>query len=421
MGLSFSSLGSRQTESDIARLMTMAIQHPELLSLAAGFTDNATLPLQELTEIAIETGKSGNRGVLQYGTNQGDSVLRAILSMRLQEQDGSGDCDPELSFISNGSQQALYLAIQTLCDPGDIVLVEQPTYFVFLEMLRGLGVQAISMPTLPSGDVDVEGLAALLAMYRKNGDIDRVKAVYLVSYFSNPSGHSLSRDCKQGVLSVLSEYGGCIALIEDAAYRELYYDEPFEAESCLALADSQASVPIFYTTTLTKSFATGLKVGYGFCTDRDWLSRILAVKGQQDFGTSNYVQALMVKVFQSGLFDRHLEILRKSYREKMRTLHFSLENQLRRIGWNWDMPRGGLYIWAQAPIEIETGFDSCFWANAMEKGVLFVPGELCFARNEKRNYVRLSFGVLGADQLEEAGKRLVAAATSCSRQPQGIL
>lgn len=420
MGLSFSSLGRRQTESDIARLMTMAIERPELLSLAAGFTDNETLPLDEVTELAIELGKSGDKRVLQYGTNQGDPVLRTVLSQRLEKQDAAVGYDPELSFISNGSQQALYLAVQTLCDPGDVILVEQPTYFVFLEMLRGLGVNAVSMPMLDSGDVDVGGVHELLETYRKSGDIDKVKAVYIVSYFSNPSGHSVSRDCKQRLVQLLSKFQGSIALLEDAAYRELYYGEPFKAESCLRVSEEVPKVPVFYTTTLTKSFATGLKIGFGYCSDRDWFSRMLAIKGQQDFGTSNYIQALMVKVMQSGVFDRHLERLRSSYRRKMESLHHVLKGRLDAYGWNWEKPSGGLYIWMQAPVETNTGFDSCFWTQSVKEGVLYVPGELCFADRESRNFARLSFGVLNESQLEEAGKRFVNAAENSMESPQGI-
>lgn len=407
MSLKFSQLGARQKESDIARLMTVALQRPELLSLAAGFTDNQTLPLAELTEVATILGEEGDPSVLQYGANQGNPKLRTLMTNRLQTQDRvEWNYDIGCSFVSNGSQQALYLAVQSLCDVGDIVLVEQPTYFVFLEMLRGLGVEAVSMPMSANGDVDTDGLSEMLDAYAEAGEIDRVKAVYLVSYYANPSGHSVSRSCKQSVIELLEKFKGTIALFEDAAYRELYYRQPYSAESCIALAGEGSVVPVFYSTTLTKPFATGLKVGFGYCTHADWLARMMAVKGQQDFGTANYNQALLAKSLEIGLFDRHLQLLRESYLSKMEALDRNLRSALSGTDWSWERPEGGLYIWMTAPEGVETGFDSDFHQAAIEAGVMYVPGELCHAEGQPRNRVRLSFGVLGIEDLKLAADRL---------------
>ncbi|MDQ8205424.1 PLP-dependent aminotransferase family protein [Pelagicoccus sp. SDUM812003] len=416
MSLAFSQLGSRQVESDIARLMTMAIERPELLSLAAGFTDNDTLPLEEVTKVAVELGEEGNRSVLQYGANQGRLELRQQIVSRLERQDGRmpGAYSAENCLVTNGSQQSLYLAVQTLCDPGDVVLVEQPTYFVFLEMLRGLGVEAVPMPMGSDGDVDVEGLRQQLAGFADKGELARVKAVYLVSYFANPSGHSVSSDCKDAIVSLLAEHGGSIAIFEDAAYRELYYKQPFEAESCIQKANAE-QVPLLYTSTLTKPFASGLKVGYAICTHRDWLNRMLAVKGQQDFGTVNYAQAILCRVFEKGLFDQRLETLRQSYHEKMLCLHQTLLQGLGPHGWAWEEPRGGLYIWVNAPSGIETDFDSVFHAHATQAGVMYVPGDLCDANRKRSNKIRLSFGVLQKADLEEAARRFIRAAEATQR------
>ncbi len=411
MSLKFSQLGARQKESDIARLMTVALQRPDLLSLAAGFTDNQTLPLAELTEVAAMLGEEGDPSVLQYGANQGNPKLRKLMTDRLQSHDRvEWDYDIDYSFVSNGSQQALYLAVQSLCDVGDIVLVEQPTYFVFLEMLRGLGVEAVSMPMSANGDVDADGLSDMLEAYAAAGGIDRVKAVYLVSYYANPSGHSVSRRCKQSILELLGKFDGAIALFEDAAYRELYYKEPHSAESCIALAGEGSVVPVFYSTTLTKPFATGLKVGFGYCTHADWLARMMAIKGQQDFGTANYNQALLAKSLETGLFDRHLQLLRESYLSKMEALDRHLRNVLVDADWSWERPEGGLYIWMTAPEGVETGFDSDFHQSAIDAGVMYVPGELCHAEGRPRNRVRLSFGVLGLEDLNTAADRFCLAA-----------
>ncbi len=421
MSLKYSKLGARQKESDIARLMTMALQRPDLLSLAAGFTDTDSLPLDEVAAVVAKLAEEGDRSPLQYGTNQGDADLREILAERISRQDGLSSKNgyrPDGFCVTNGSQQALYLAVQTLCDPGDIVLVEEPTYFVFLEMLRGLGVTAVSMPMDCQGDVDTQALEELLQGYEESGEISRIKAVYLVSYFANPSGHSVSRETKQAVVDMLDRREGRIALLEDAAYRELYYETPYPAESCLA-ASAGRSAPVFYTATLTKPFASGLKVGYGYCSDMDWLGRMLAVKGQQDFGTTNFCQTLLARAIGEGIFDRHLDKIRNSYQAKMNVLDEALRFELAAAGWIWERPLGGLYLWLTAPEGVETSFDSALYAACLEEGVMYVPGDLCSAEQKKGKTIRLSFGVLDHQSLREAARRFLAATRACSLKAIG--
>jgi len=415
MKLSLSALGQRQRPSDISRLMTTALECPDLLSLAAGFTDNATLPLDEVRVIVDGFAKEevdSRKTILQYGTNQGRLDLRRELTQRIEESDSlsSGILDASRMLITNGSQQQLYVAMQTLCDPGDIVLVEQPTYFVFLEMLEGLGIEARPMPMQANGDVNVDGLETLVDTMRADGEYDRLKAVYLVSYYANPSGHSISSDAKRGIAKALSKAGGEIALIEDAAYRELYFEEPHESPGILGLEEA-ASLSLLYTSTLTKPFASGLKVGFGYCTNPEWFASMLSVKGQQDFGTSHFAQAIVEKAIVSGVYDRHLSTLRSMYSSKMDCLDCALGNDLRGLGWNWDRPQGGLYLWVQSPDEMDTGFESAFHSRCIDEGVMYVPGDLCHANKTPKDFTRLSFGVLEEALLVQAADRFTSAAS----------
>jgi 2-aminoadipate transaminase len=197
--------------------MQLALETPGLLSLAAGFTDNATLPVSSVTEALRELAVGApDSEYLQYGTNAGRPGLRAAIAASLAAQDqAAADADSiavlrDATFITNGSQQALYLAIQTLCEPGDIVLVDRPSYFVFLELLGGLGVEARSMPVAADGRLDLPALAGLLAGITARGERSRLKAVYFVSYFSNPSGRTLDVAEKRGLAATLRA-AGCAA------------------------------------------------------------------------------------------------------------------------------------------------------------------------------------------------------------------
>jgi 2-aminoadipate transaminase len=411
--VSFSTLGQRAEPPTIARLMSMALEERGLLSLAVGFTDNKTLPINAVrTTIESLAQQSPDPEYLQYGTNQGRPGLRRLLAERLVAAEPALETN-EVSnglMVTNGSQQALYLAMQVLCDPGDIVLVDRPSYFVFLEMLTGLGVQARSLPVDANGLIDGEGLRRLLIAMEERGETKRLKAVYFVSYFSNPSARSLAEDEKNTVAEVLTERGLIVPVLEDAAYRELYFHQPYTARSVLGLPAWNA-FPKFYLSTLTKSFATGLKVGYGYCSEQTWLKKMLHVKGHHDFGTANFNQAVFERVLADGGFEAHLARIRPAYEAKMRCLHSALATEgLMALDWRWIEPTGGLYLWLEAPPTFDTSMDSAFCHACIREGVLYVPGDLCFGDDAPKNYVRLSFGVLDARDLAEAGRRFVTVA-----------
>jgi len=413
--IAYSDLGERAQPPTIARLMTLMLENPKLLSLAAGFTDNQTLPVPAV-QAAVEAlaKRSGEPEYLQYGTNSGRPKLRAALADRLLALEtlsaAEADTVRKNFFITNGSQQALYLAMQVLCNPGDIVLVDRPSYFVYLEMLTGLGVQARSMPVAADGRIDAQGLAALLETLRTRGELNRVKAVYFVSYFSNPSARSLDEAEKNVIAETLTKAGVIVPVVEDAAYRELYYEQPHPARSVLSLP-AWAAFPKLYLSTLTKPFASGLKVGYGTSSDSGLLAKMLHVKGHHDFGTANYNQAIFEEVLSKGGLDAQLAVIRPGYQKKMRALHDALiEAGLRELGWSWAVPGGGLYLWITAPAGFDTGMDAAFCHACVEAGVLYVPGDLCFGDDAPKNFIRLSFGVLGEADLIEAARRFVGVA-----------
>jgi 2-aminoadipate transaminase len=420
--LELSALGRRARPPAITALMKTALETPGLLSLAAGFTDNATLPVTAVAEaLRGLTARAPDKEFLQYGTNAGRPGLRTALAARLLRQDGrEAEADDPAAvaalagrfFVTNGSQQALYLAIQTLCEPGDIVLVDRPSYFVFLELLGGLGVEARSLPVDAAGRLDAAALRAKLAAMRADGSRARLKAVYFVSWFSNPSGRTLDAAQARGLAEALRAEDCVIPVIEDAAYRELGYEEAAARIRPGVLADAAwDGFPRLYTSTLTKPFASGLKVGYGVCDHEAWRSAMLHAKGHHDFGTANFAQAVLERALADGAFDAQLASLRRAYREKRDALNRALDSGgLRERGWSWSVPDGGLYLWLEGPAGLDTGGESAFCRACLREGVLYVPGELCHGDDAPKNTVRLSFGVLPPEKLAEAGARFCRAA-----------
>ena len=411
--LAFSALGQRAAPTVIARLMTAALENPQLLSLAVGFTDSATLPVEAFRSAATAlAARAGAPEHLQYGTNQGRPLLREQIAARIGRAEGwpEGQARADQVVVGNGSQQLLYLAVQVLCDPGDILLVDRPSYFVFLEMLRGLGVEARTLPVDAAGRLDLPALATALGRWRAAGETGRIKGVYFVSYYANPSGRTLAEDEKRGLARALAGQGLVVPVIEDAAYREMSFSGTTAERSVLAL-EEWAVFPRLYAGTLTKPFATGLKVGYGCCPDDAWREKMLQAKAHHDFGTANFNQAVLEQVLRDGAFDVHLARIRPSYAAKMRVLHAALvEGGLAEAGWRWRQPGGGLYLWVTAPAGMDLDLDAAFFRECVAAGVLYVPGALCYGDTPERNTARLSFGVLAEAELREAARRFCGVA-----------
>ena len=138
------------------------------------------------------------------------------------------------------------------------------------------------------------------------------------------------------------------------------------------------------------------------------------VKGCQDFGTSNFTQAIIESVLSNDLYSEVLNGLRKHYKRKMKVLQDSLDVYgLRDLGWDWEIPKGGLLCWIKGSVDINTNIDSSFCKSCMDHGVLYVPGSICFADDEPTYYVRLSIGSLDDEHLQEAVKEGASAVVRC--------
>jgi len=263
-----SKLAQRSSEPAISWLMRLTLDQPKLISLAAGFTDNESLPVSQTARLVHEIlgSKKASRTPLQYGSTAGHPDLRRLTAHDLALLDGHSDpriYSPDRVLITNGSQQLLYIVSESLCDPGDIVLVEDPSYFVFFGIAQSHGLQCRGISMKDDG-LDLEHLEETLAFLKRKKQLHQVKLLYLVSYFQNPSGATTSLEKKQRALEILRRYerdaGHPIFLLEDAAYRELRFYGP-DVPSALAI--EKASDRVIYAGTYSKPFATGIRVGFG--------------------------------------------------------------------------------------------------------------------------------------------------------------
>jgi len=218
-------------EQPISHLMAEALRRPELISLAAGFVDQATLPVDATQDVIAAVMDDGDaaRAALQYGTTPGYLPLREALIGKFLADDpllaGQPGIDVDSLLITAGSNQMLHLVAETLLDPGDIVLCASPTYFVFLGTLANLAAEPVGVAADDDGLIPA-ALEEALQRREAAGELARVKAIYVVSYFDNPRSVSMSAERRAEVVEVAKRFSrqGRIYVIEDAAYRELCYD-----------------------------------------------------------------------------------------------------------------------------------------------------------------------------------------------------
>ena len=414
-----SALGRRTAPPPISWLMQAALSRPQMISLAAGFTDSATLPLKISRQVLNRVLRSSKTGqpALQYGITAGETNLRQLTARHLQKLDGNGTPGRrpqihswERTMITGGSQQLLYMTVEALCDEGDIVLVEDPTYFVFLSILQSRGLRARGV-RLERDGLNLAHLETVLQRLKKSGGLRRVKALYLISYFHNPTGVTTSFGKKRGILKLLKKFEGAaghpIYLIEDAAYRELRFKGP---DIRSALMAPGAAERVLYTGTYSKPYAPGARVGFGILPER-LFTAVQRIKGNHDFGTANLLQQLLAGELETGLYDRHVAKIRTRYGQKAQIMKQALTRHFPSNVEIWESG-GGLYFWARLPKGISTGVKSKVFRTALKNDVLYVPGELCYAddpaRRKPDHEMRLSFGSASEENLREGIKRLGA-------------
>lgn len=401
-------------EQAISFLMQQAVENPQVISLAAGLVDFGTLPVAEtlagVSDLMAEDDRA--RHALQYGTTPGaDSVRQTILRhFAQQERCTVADLGIDTSqlVLTTGSQQLLSLVCEVLLDPGDICLVTDPTYFVFIGNLNGVGAEAVGVASDEHG-LRTDALEAALERLDAEGRLDHVKLIYVVSYYDNPRGVSLGEARRREVVEIARRWSRRqrILVLEDAAYRELRYDGP-ELPSLWSYDASREQV--IYTQTFSKSFSPGLRVGFGI-VPRDLVGPICDRKGNEDFGSANFNQRLIGRILETGMYDRHVAEVCAAYTQKRDAMLAAAAEFFADIpGVSWVHPAGGLYVWMTLPEQVATGFNSPLFAEALKRaGVMYVPGELSYAAGTPRNQMRLSYGVQTPEGIREGMRRLASA------------
>jgi len=254
----------------------------------------------------------------------------------------------------------------------------------------------------------MDALEALLNQLKQTGELARVKLIYTVDYFQNPTGLTLSAERRPQLVEIARRFSthNRILILEDAAYRELRYFGP-DLPSVKRFDPKNESV--VYTGTFSKSLAPGLKTGYAILPP-DVAEPLLHLKGSHDFGSTNLAQHLIARLIATGAYARHIDVLRGVYQLKRDRMLQAFEHEFADVrGARWTVPAGGLYVWLTLD-GIDTGPNGPLVSVALDAGVLYVPGEFGHVPDDSgrvpTNECRICFGVASPEEIAEGVCRL---------------
>lgn len=361
----------------------------DLISLAYGLPDPLSFPSAELQAAAERVLREQSATALQYGPVQGHPGLRAAIAERLNEQEGLA-LGAERIAITNGSSQAIALMAELFLDPGDVMLLEGPT---FLGAVRAFRLRQPRFEELPLDDAGLvpDDLEARLEQLAREGK--RAKLLYTMPTFHNPAGVTMPLDRRLRVLAIAREHG--LLIIEDDPYGDLRF-EGSPLPSLLALDRDGLVVRLG---SFSKILAAGVRLG--------WVAGpapiIEALPGlKTDGGTNPFVSHLAAEWAVSGCLEPHVQRLRAVYRERRDALLRGLERHCAPYC-RWTRPQGGFFIW----VELDERIDPARLREAARAhGVDYLPGQACFASGRGERFLRLSFSYLPPERLEQAAERL---------------
>jgi DNA-binding transcriptional MocR family regulator len=360
-------------------------QQPGMISFAGGLPSAETFDVDTIAEIAKEVMLKDGKKILQYGSTEGYEPLRAALIDYLNNKQGIDTKEENLLVIS-GAQQGIDLAAKALIDPGDVVLVESPSYLAALQIFKTYEADLHVMPSDKNGII-VSELEKLLI--EKNP-----KIVYSVPTFQNPSSVTIPLERRKKICKLLEKHE--VVFIEDNPYGELRYS----GEDVPHIITLDKSDQTLYLGSFSKIISPGLRVGYAV-GPVDLITKMRIGKQGTDVQTSTLAQAIVTEYFTKSLLGPHIESVKKQYKEKRDYFLLKMEEYFPdEVKWNY--PEGGLFVWAVLPEQYDT---QDLFKVAIEQKVAFVPGDSFFVNGQK-NCLRLNFSNASFEQMDQGLERL---------------
>ncbi len=358
-----------------------------LISLAYGLADPALFPRAELMAAAAEVLAYEAAESLNYAMSYPGLTDQIVARLRAE----GVDAQPEQVLVGYGSSQILALLPEIFVEPGDVVIIEGPSFLGAVRRFAQSGARLVTVPVDEHG-MDVVALADTLRALTTAGQ--RPKFIYTIPTFHNPTGVTLTLERRQQLVELAAEYG--TPIVEDDAYIDLR----FTGEPLPSLAALDPDGWVIRVGTYSKILAPGLRIGWVHAR-REIIDRLLMVKAEGTTGP--FITRVVARYSESGRLERHIAALRHHYATKCQVMasairrHFPPEAR-------FVMPDGGFFIWVTLPEGLSA---QSLLAAARAQGAEFLPGTACFAEpGQGDNALRLAFSFQSSDQIEAGIARI---------------
>lgn len=391
----FAQRTQRMKSSAIRELLKLT-EDPEVISFAGGLPAPEVFPVEEILEAATKVLREQGSRALQYGSTEGYTPLREMIARHTSRY--GIDVTADNILITSGSQQALDLLGKVFINHGDRILVEAPTYLGALQAWDIYGAEYVPVRSDNDGIVTDELEGAL-----RTGP----KFIYVLPNFQNPTGVTISYERRLKLVELADHYG--VPIIEDDPYGQLR----FEGEHIppIEVLDSQKhhngscyTGNVIYLSTFSKILAPGLRLAW-VVAPPEVIRKLVMAKQGADLHTATFNQMVAYEVGRGGFIDRHVELIRKVYRERRDVMLKALEENMPE-GVEWTHPQGGLFLWVRLPEGMDTAE---LFKVAVSQKVAFVPGAPFFPKGGGENTMRLNFSNATPEKIEEGIARLAKA------------
>jgi 2-aminoadipate transaminase len=352
------------------------------ISLARGAPSLDIIAVDDLKAAAQAAFDRDPAGTFAYGTSAGYPRLIEWISKK-------HDVEPDHAIATNGSMQADAFLFQTLVEPGDVVVVEAPTYDRTLLALRELGAEILAIP-LEADGIDVGALEIAL------NEGARPKLAHIIPNFQNPAGCTLSLEKRRKLIALAAEHG--FVIFEDDPYVELR----FEGESHPTMLSMDESDSVIYASSFSKTVCPGIRVGY-LVGPADVIATIRKLATNTYISPSMVAESIVAEFCASGAIDRSIETVKAALRERRDATAQALEGHIPEA--TFVKPQGGYFLWVDLP---EGSDVAALAARSEERGVVFVKGS-DFLIEGGESSLRIAYSAVPPDQIEEAISRVADA------------
>jgi len=385
--------GERTAANALIAQTTQCWAAPDVTDFGIGQPQDAILPVDILHKAASQPAADGQRHSLQYGTEFGDGHLRLALADFLSVHYAIA-VDPEPIFITNGNSQAIDIVCTAFTKPGDVVFVEEPSYFLALDIFRNHHLKIVGIPVDEHG-LSIEALEAALEQHAPT-------LIYTIPAFHNPTGVTLSAERRQRLVELAVQHG--FLIVADEVYQLLDYLGDTPAPMAAYLDSGR----VLSLGTFSKILAPGLRLGW-VQAEMSLLQRLAKTAYVVSGGGLNpYTSSIVQCVIEQGWQAEYLQTLRTLYRERTDAMHNALTRHFpKEIAYR--KPTGGYFFWLKFAPETDT---AQFLNKARDLKVGFRAGRAFSVSGGQKNFMRLSFAFYDADRIEAGIETLAHAISS---------